>query len=299
MPISLIREPHIEPQVTVATTAEIEAVEKQDSKNNNKELESTDESNEDVPFPALPMTTTAATGDDNALWPDAPDSAPMVKEEDGRIRRLNIEEVTADKGKRPAAAPSLSSSSVATTSNEKATAPPPDPEHLVKVENLAVLASELGITDERSAPLNKDGRVYIFQFGGLLPPLDPVAARLSKTEGQEQEEEGIPSGEQRPDGPEHHPDVAKKGGYIGNMVVHKSGKTTFDFGGISYEVRPGNPTTMVRTAVLLDEDPDRKGKEKSGGGGEDDYVGMAVGMGDVMGSFVLAPEWKCFGLDKL
>lgn len=74
-----------------------------------------------------------------------------------------------------------------------------------------------------------------------------------------------------------------EGGYVGKLVVRRSGKVELDWGGQTLEMVPGIETNFLTTAVLVEE------KNPLARAGE--AAGTAYGMGKIEGKFVLAPRW--------
>lgn len=75
-----------------------------------------------------------------------------------------------------------------------------------------------------------------------------------------------------------------EGGYVGKLVVRRSGKVELDWGGQTLEMVPGMDTNFLTTAVLVDEtNPMARSNEAAG---------TAYSMGKIHGKFVLAPKWE-------
>jgi DNA-directed RNA polymerase III subunit RPC4 len=74
-------------------------------------------------------------------------------------------------------------------------------------------------------------------------------------------------------------------GYVGKLRVHKSGRTTLDWGGTSYELTPGNKANFVQEVVSIhvsseaDQQPDAA-------------AGEAICFGSVKGKFVVTPDFE-------
>jgi len=74
-----------------------------------------------------------------------------------------------------------------------------------------------------------------------------------------------------------------EGGYVGKLVVRRSGKVELDWGGQTLEMVPGIDTNFLTTAVLVEEtNPLARSNEPAG---------TAYSMGKIHGKFVLAPKW--------
>lgn len=87
-------------------------------------------------------------------------------------------------------------------------------------------------------------------------------------------------------------------GYIGKLIVRESGRVELDWGGTRMLVGRGIPTGFLTTGVLLDPmDPDKEKNDVLGDSGSSRMFqpaieGMAVGMGEIMGKFVVTPDWE-------
>lgn len=85
-------------------------------------------------------------------------------------------------------------------------------------------------------------------------------------------------------------------GYIGKMIVRESGRVELDWGGTRMLVGRGIPTGFLTTGVLLDPMDDQEQDNGQGGafgsGLQPLHEGKAVGMGEIMGKFVVTPDWE-------
>lgn len=160
----------------------------------------------------------------------------------------------------------------------------------------------------------RENNVYLFQLPPNLPDLIPLKGRVKKEkafdakdkrndikkkdasnndmsfpESQEAEEvsevkiEDDSSGRQRPvqetDGvPNMH------AGRVGKLRVHKSGKTTLDWGGISMKLNMGVDAYFLQSALLTEVVP---GEVPDG-----EVSGNAISFGQVRGKFVVTPDWS-------
>lgn len=157
-----------------------------------------------------------------------------------------------------------------------------------------------GVKETRK-PAIVDGAVYLWQFPPVMPPLHKVDK--TKAQGPVKDEpsddvamSNVPShgkNEQKPlDLTEDDGD--KKGqlpaeeeeelsGFVGKLMIRKSGKMQMDWGGMLFDVSRGIPVSHYREAVLTEEDDVKK---------PDGFHGTAYGMGQVMGKFNAAPHWS-------
>ena len=176
-----------------------------------------------------------------------------------------------------------------------------------------ILLKELGpVTSERTEsnePSNVDLKepasfnprencLYLFQFPRLLPRLvregaavkeeasaESNAAPAGKTDQEveivkEEDTGGLP------------PQVPQKGktddlvpGHIGEMKVWKSGKVTFDWGGVPMQVNKGLDNNFVETVVGMQMNPKSDGMSN-------EYEGTAFSFGQIRGKMVVTPDWK-------
>ncbi|KUI56790.1 hypothetical protein VP1G_04050 [Cytospora mali] len=164
-----------------------------------------------------------------------------------------------------------------------------------------------------------DGNLYIFQFPPVLPPLHVVERSqkpLVKDEPNDdmvmldapdhkndkpvdltaaddfstiKQEEGAAA--HRAAGPAAAAAAAastnqpgeQPSGYLGKLIIRKSGKMQIDYGGMLFDCESGIPVEFLRTAVLTEMDDEKK---------PDGYAGTAYGMGQIAGKFVSVPKWS-------
>lgn len=207
-----------------------------------------------------------------------------------------------------------------------------DPEDQLAAENLAFQRRLFGVSSgdedgdsdvqETKAPRRPaiiDGNLYMFQFPPLLPPLHTVE-RTHQSQGpvknepnddvvmldapahssdkpvdltanddaNVKQEEG--ADDKAPREPEEQPE-----GFVGRLVIRKSGKMQIDYGGMLFDCESGIPVEFLRTAVLTELDDEKK---------PDGFAGTAYGMGQITGKFVAVPKWSDedewnVGLDEL
>ncbi|KAI9640189.1 hypothetical protein NHQ30_011426 [Ciborinia camelliae] len=140
-----------------------------------------------------------------------------------------------------------------------------------------------------------DGRIYLFQFPPVLPrlfnpqlenPEDVVVTqsteKIDLTEDKDkikkESEEVIIKTEPNPT--QENESLISEQGYIGKLVVRKSGKVELDWGGTSMAVGRGVPAAFL-SQIVLAEDPKGEAPE-----------GVATGLGKVMGKFIVTPDWE-------
>lgn len=71
---------------------------------------------------------------------------------------------------------------------------------------------------------------------------------------------------------------------MGKLRVHKSGRTTLDWGGTSFELTPGNRSNFLQEVASVEIRP-----ENQRAAPED--AGDAISLGRVKGKFVVVPNW--------
>ncbi|KAF4585549.1 RNA polymerase III Rpc4 [Ophiocordyceps camponoti-floridani] len=161
-------------------------------------------------------------------------------------------------------------------------------------EDMALLAAELGNTTMSTETPNKDGRLYLFHPPSS-PPLTPLPPK-PKVKFQDEVDANANTNDQedsQPPPPPQKPFDAKslpQGGLIGEMRVHRSGRTEIDWGvngQPKLEMSPGAPVSFVTTAVIVEESDVAVAQLQAGVEG-----GYSFAMGPVMGRFVVAPVWE-------
>lgn len=292
MPMGIYRREHKDTGIIVATTAELEAAEN-------------------------------ATGEEDSLWVDGDGLEPqtvvdqpedgvwdtdskkpiVIKKEPGLDDSMDLD----TKSKTPEADTEEKS---ATEARPKKILPQ-DPEDKMIQSDLDLLANELGsvtVTEDGGAktegPANKDGRMYLFQFPPLLPPLRQTAVSQPhpKVKAEPEDSNMLDLTDSAPvdltqEGADQEPDHEKaedpedtagfmsqllaQGGMVGKLNVRKSGKVEMDWGGRVLEMSPAAGMNFLSTAVIVEENDE---KPKAGVVG-----GESIGMGKIMGRFVLAP----------
>jgi DNA-directed RNA polymerase III subunit RPC4 len=164
-----------------------------------------------------------------------------------------------------------------------------------------------------------EGALFLFQLPPVLPPLkitrqpipkaakedqgdhvkaeptddvvmlDQPAANIDLTGTSEtpdpgvKAEDGIKIDDQQPAKDGKELPYPPEGGYVGKLVVRRSGKVELDWGGQTLEMVPGIDTNFLTTAMLVEEtNPLARSNEAAG---------TAYSMGKIHGKFVLAPKW--------
>ncbi|KAJ6438605.1 urease accessory protein UreD [Purpureocillium lavendulum] len=297
MPMGIYRREHKDTGIVVATTAELEAAEN-------------------------------ATGEEESLWVDGDGSVPLAPqpEEDG-VWDPKLEGKVAIKKEpdaedameidAPIASPTLEKKPVLVAKPKKDV--PQDPEDKTIQADMNLLASELGavtVTGEdgeakSEGPANKDGRMYLFQFPPLISPLKQVAAPRPKIKEEgatfnmadapaapvdltQDDSRHATAGADDDDDDDDDEDEDETGGFrsqmlaqggmIGRLNVRKSGKVELDWGGTTLEMSPAAGMNFLTTAVIVEENDEKPQHGVVGGD--------SIGMGKIMGRFVLSPMWN-------
>ncbi|KAI0471618.1 hypothetical protein GGR56DRAFT_82321 [Xylariaceae sp. FL0804] len=300
LPMGLLRTPHEETEVKVKTQAELEAEDRQ-----------SDDGDDDHLFVDSPMGDSRDIGmtDDNEVWHAAPKGQGEVniKPEPGTDSDSADVEM-ADIPEAPKAPPSpelkkkpvLDEEGVATDPNaerrkrrEKKMAE--DPEFLNTTRDIEALLQGLSFHApvEGQEGQDKDDQLYLFQLPPILPPLERVG------DGPNGESETVDltasvnnanadgvniKTEEGAEAPQHPTSgIPPGGGYLGQMVVRKSGKVELDWGGTPLSVGTGLETDFLTTAMIIEQDSNVEDSEA--------IAGTAYGMGPVVGKYVLVPVW--------
>jgi DNA-directed RNA polymerase III subunit RPC4 len=175
-------------------------------------------------------------------------------------------------------------------------------------EDVRILAQELGglqtVSDagpDASDGVDRSGRLYLFQFPPILPPLyNPVKAE----QGDEDREVAMAeepvtvsvdanaaadTARLDPHGAEEVKperaaapatrELVPEAGHVGRLVVRRSGKVELNWGGTSLALGKGASFDFLTTTLVVD-----------GEAGPTAAHGTA--MGKVMGKFVATPDWE-------
>ncbi|KAK4138026.1 hypothetical protein BT67DRAFT_371869 [Trichocladium antarcticum] len=310
MPMGIRRVEHKEEGVTMTTAAEIEAQEKAGAED--------DESDEESLFVG------GATGEDLSGPSKDEDAMAQprgqIKKEGGEEDAMELDAIPEGiktpespelKKKTLAGEPKAKKISVALKDVETEILAS-DLERMVDLFTLqgddTTATAEDGITN--SAAL--EGHMFLFQFPPVLPPLRAVPREGTSTNPIKPEpddddvvmlnqppvnidltqdaaaadkvkKEGDGGGEGSQAGDEEG-DEFKQGGFIGNLVVRRSGKVELSWGGQKLQLMPGTQTNFLSTAVLIEEADVKEGDVSQ-------FAGVAYGMGKIQGSFASAPTW--------
>ena len=297
LPMGIYRREHKETGVVVATTAELEAAENATGEEESLWIDGRGPNSS--PQPDQP--------EEQGIWDLASKATAKIKKEDGAENGMDVDAQESKEAK------------AAAVSKAKKVLPADQEDKMIQ-SDMALLANELGVTaiaedgeDAAKEPANKDGRMYLFQFPPLLPPLRQTSARpaANKVKAEPQDvhmAEALPStsdpahvdltaedeaaGPRTATGEEEDPEDSRgfmsellaQGGMLGKLNVRKSGKTELDWGGRVLELSPAAGMNFLTTAVIVEESDDKAPAGQAGGD--------SIAMGTIMGRFVVAPTWS-------
>jgi DNA-directed RNA polymerase III subunit RPC4 len=186
------------------------------------------------------------------------------------------------------------------------------------IEDVQILAEELGGLQTSAGPdaegdvgmdadklqyKDKEGRMYLFQFPPILPPLiNPmkneenddiemaeVSAAQSGTDGAKAAVDltgDAAAVKQEPGTFQIPAELIPEAGLIGKLVVRESGKVELEWGGVSLELSRGAEMEFLSTTMIIDGLEDEIGDESVG-----KIVGSGSGLGSIKGKFVATPDW--------
>lgn len=322
MPMGMVRHEHKDPEVVVATSAELEAAE--------QAMSGETSSSEDL---IMTDATDYKIVDDEKVWPGAPQKR-RIKVEDENGEQIEITEIDELAARRSAVKPPSSpeqKKKVAILENTEIKPPrprraaPKDPEDEEAEDDLSYILRLFGITqpegvdmsdipvEERVPPVSQAGNMYLFQLPPVLPPLaahsEPKSTNPVKDEPNDDvvmldapvkgsggtvdltsedqtaikiEDSIEPETASKGKIPSDA-ELYGKGGFVGKLNVRKSGKIELVWGGKTLEVSPGNPVSFQTSAIITEKDDT---KPQPG-----EKAGHSYGMGDIKGKFVVAPVW--------
>ncbi|KAI1735107.1 hypothetical protein F4680DRAFT_316705 [Xylaria scruposa] len=291
LPIGMHRTLHQDPEVKVKTQAELEAEDRQSS------------DDEDLFVNAPPRDPReVGVNDDNEVWHAVPKSQVKVKaepgmeEEDTDVDMQDIPEAPKAPLSPELKKPVIDEHGIAADAavaaerlkrKEKKLAE--DPEFMYSTTDLEALLRTLSVTspaEGEEEDQGKDDQLFIFQFPPILPPLvkpsgDPdgqpeTVGPASNDSGPKVKlEDGVEASRNKTMG------LPAEGGFIGRLNVRKSGKVELDWGGTTLHVGMGTETDFLTTAMIIEQKENVETAEES--------AGSAYGMGQVFGTFMLAP----------
>lgn len=311
LPLGIRRIEHKQEEVVLTTAAEIEAREHggdvDDSDSDSGGLFVEDGSPK--VDPELESTK------DDRVWEHGAsksDNNVRIKNEDGDGDVMDIDQIPEGQFKAPDSPDSKKKTLASSIKKKKA---PNGTEEDIISEDLERLLGLFNIQNDAeagdSAESQLEGHMFLFQFPPVLPPLKsvPVGPRPNLVKPEPDSDVvmlDVPaangatanidltgdgdSAAQKNGAAEENAgrkdtaQVVHGAGFVGNLIVRKSGKVELSWGGKTLELVPGAQANFLSTAVLLE---DNDAKPQPG-----QMAGVAYGMGKVQGSFTLAPTWE-------
>ncbi|KAK0614283.1 RNA polymerase III RPC4-domain-containing protein [Immersiella caudata] len=308
MPMGIRRVEHEEEKVTMASTADIEAKERGLEKAEAQD----DEDSSDGLFvdEARTKETTHIPAKDEGVWEHAlPESRVKIKAEEAD--QMELEDIPEGGTKTPDS-PEQKKKDLLKAKKKKGDTEEEllaqDLEHMI---NFFTFADDVKKGEEKEGGSSKDGHMFLFQFPPVLPPLTPVApeaGQLVKPEPTEDDDDDedivmfapqkktapvnidltegadkIKSEGDAEDGGDQQAEPQEVGGFVGNLVVRKSGKVELSWGGNILELAPGTQANFLSQAVLVEQSDEKVQPSQASG--------SAYGMGKIWGSFSAVPTW--------
>lgn len=281
LPMGIRREEHREEEITIANTADIEA--------QNKGV-GTDQADDDALFVDQERPATRQPDQDGEVWEHSLPKRRAVKGEGYDM--MELDDIPEDESKTKASKPQK-----AKTEDELLA------EDLLNMVQLFTI----GQTDsdkKGSEAMSLEGHMFLFQFPPVLPPLEKAtqtADELKPDPGEDDDSDIVFAPKKPPvtvdltegadkvkteddaevnNENQDNSSIVKEAGFVGNLVVRKSGKVELSWGGQTLLLAPGTQSNFLSTAVLVEE-----------GHQSQDFQGAAFGMGRIQGSFALVPPW--------
>lgn len=310
LPKGMFREEPVESdQPAIATTEEVEAAERGEAAAVEVvPVSSAEGSDEDGDL--FNDDNDAEMKDDGRKWPGAKD-APQVKIEGEEITEIDM--LTRRRAEKKREAKEAKKKLKFVDEEDRL-----DAEKLAYQRKLFGVASDDDDADdddeaaeskekvkaEERKPLIAEGSIYLWQFPPVMPPLHKVERAAKKslvkdepnddvvmlnapahssitpvdlTAADEVKEEGD-ADETGNDEPEAEPS-----GFVGKLIIRKSGKMQIDWGGMLFDCETGIAVSHYREAVLTEEDDEKQ---------PDGFHGTAYGMGAIAGKFNAVPHWS-------
>jgi DNA-directed RNA polymerase III subunit RPC4 len=308
LPMGIYRREHKDEGVIVATTAELEAAENAQAV---PPPPAKEEESLWVDGDADEPLLTDENTEDGGIWKND-SKTPVIKKEPGLDDSMDLDVKakmdTENKDKQPSKTPAPQTKK-----------PKQDSEEAMIQTDLEILANELGAVEisegeegKTEGPSNKDGRLYLFQFPPVLPPLKPITQPnpinevkpepgedednvlestpaaadtepVDLTKGNNTTGFNVPGFEDPEQKAGFMSSLLSTGGMVGQLKVRKSGRVELDWGGSTMELSPATGMNFLTTAVIIEENDEKPRPGVIGG--------ESIGMGKIMGRFVLAPKW--------
>lgn len=149
----------------------------------------------------------------------------------------------------------------------------------------------------------REEHVYLFQFPPVLPDLsavvvkpDPETIRVAHPhDAQPMDVDEQPPAQEAPkdvkkDDPQAGSQPKLPAGAVGKLRVHKSGKTTLDWGGTSLVLGMGAEATFLQN-IMIAKMPEKKPMDDDQAASQDQESAVGMGMGQIRSKFVVMPDW--------
>jgi DNA-directed RNA polymerase III subunit RPC4 len=149
------------------------------------------------------------------------------------------------------------------------------------------------------------GQLFLMQFPPMTPNLTIPDASTSQpsTDAAENQVTRQPESQVKPEADEVQvvdenasetakvitaaTDWALPAGRVGKLNVHKSGRVTLDWGGISFDLDRATTVDFVQEALIVSSPPE----EEDGAPPKDDSENRVWSMGELCGKFTVMPNW--------
>jgi DNA-directed RNA polymerase III subunit RPC4 len=159
-------------------------------------------------------------------------------------------------------------------------------------------AEDPALAKARKQEETRSQHVYLFQFPPVLPSLSPVSVKPDP-DASTGATDPDPMDVDKPNAAQPFNPAKPKlpSGHVGKLRIHKSGKSTLDWGGTSLLLGMGADATFLQNVLIATvpevkppvDDKDKKEKDKKNE--EPAEVAVGMGMGQVRGKFVVTPDW--------
>jgi len=319
MPMGIRRIEHEEDKIMMATAADIEA---QDRGLDKVDEQEDDGSSSDGLFVDEVRTTKKEVphipAKDEEVWEHAlPKSRVKIKDEDGE--QMDLDQIPEGRFKAPDSLEQRKKDAFMKESDDKKAKKrkgdteedllTQDLEHLVNLFSIDNSGAKKDGEDKGNTEL--EGHMFLFQFPPVLPPLTSTAPKAPKADVKPeptddddeddivmfapqkkapaanidltQDADKVKAEDEADEPADNDANAEAGGGFVGNLVVRKSGKVELSWGGKTLLLAPGTQANFLSSAVLL-ESSDVKPQPGQ-------VSGAAYGMGKIQGSFALVPTW--------
>lgn len=160
-----------------------------------------------------------------------------------------------------------------------------------------------GLERIKAQQKTREEHVYLFQFPPVLPDLtaatvkpDPDTIRVAHPDDPEPMDVDAKQPTQEAAKDAKKDDTQTGGqpklpaGAVGKLRVHKSGKTTLDWGGTSLVLGMGAEATFLQN-IMIAKMPEKKPVDDAAAASDDQEPAVGMGMGQIRSKFVVTPDW--------